>query len=64
MYGSGLKTTDQVIYAGDPKTTVPHFNKGFGDGTVNAKSLEVSKGMKQPSQLTGSFFRHARIGRR
>ena len=27
----------------DPKTSVPFFNKGFGDGTVISKSLEVSK---------------------
>merc|ERR1712025_303159 len=42
-YGSGLETTDQVIYAGDPKTSKPYFNKGFGDGTVNSKSLEACK---------------------
>merc|ERR1711971_192129 len=43
VYGSGLPTTDQLIYSKDPKTSVPYFNKGFGDGTVNLKSLEACK---------------------
>ena len=43
-YGSGVDTTEQLIY--NEVSSKPVFLKGDGDGTVNLKSLEVGSMME------------------
>ena len=45
-YGSGVDTTEQLIYDGAAYSSTPRLLKGDGGGTVNLKSLEVSLMMK------------------
>ena len=43
FYGTGVPTTEQLVYSGVPQSSVPTFNTGYGDGTVNLRSLKVSQ---------------------